>query len=53
MDDRTIPAEVRELLLGAYTPFNARDLDAALSAMHPDVEWANGMEGGYVLRLEN
>jgi ketosteroid isomerase-like protein len=32
----------------AYAAFNARDLDGALSAMQPDVEWPNGMEGGTV-----
>ena len=39
----------RALLESAYAAFNARDIDAALSAMHPDVDWANGMEGGHVL----
>ena len=37
-----------ELLTTAYEAFNARDIDRALAAMHPDVEWPNGMEGGYV-----
>ena len=46
--DSPTPADVRELLSRACAALNARDLDAALSAMHPDVEWANGMEGGYV-----
>jgi len=27
---------------------NARNIDAALATMHLDVEWPNGMEGGYV-----
>src|ERR1700685_4129178 len=36
------------LLKRAYEAFNARDIDAALAAMHPDVEWPNGMEGGTV-----
>jgi ketosteroid isomerase-like protein len=31
-----------------YRAFNARDIDAALSAMRPDVDWPNGMEGGTV-----
>ena len=39
----------RALLESAYAAFNSRDIDAALSAMHPDVDWANGMEGGRVL----
>lgn len=37
-----------ELLLKAYQSFNMRDLDAVLSVMHPDIIWANGMDGGYV-----
>jgi ketosteroid isomerase-like protein len=32
----------------AYAAFNRRDIDGALAAMHPDVEWENGMEGGFV-----
>jgi hypothetical protein len=31
-----------------YEAFNARDIDAALAGMHPDVDWPNGMEGGRV-----
>ncbi|HEX6534797.1 MAG TPA: nuclear transport factor 2 family protein [Gemmatimonadaceae bacterium] len=37
-----------EMLARAYDAFNARDIDGALAVMHPDVEWANGMDGGYV-----
>lgn len=37
-----------ELLEGAYRDFNARRIDAVLERMHPNVEWANGMEGGHV-----
>lgn len=37
-----------QLLRSAYAAFNARDIDAALAAMHADVAWPNGMEGGYV-----
>ena len=35
-----------DLLKATYAAFNRRDIDAALSAMHPQVEWPNGMEGG-------
>jgi hypothetical protein len=35
-----------QLLRAAYAAFNARDIDAALAAMHPNVDWPNGMEGG-------
>jgi nuclear transport factor 2 (NTF2) superfamily protein len=37
-----------DLLVATYAAFNARDLARALAAMHPDVDWPNGMEGGYV-----
>ncbi|MGA7220925.1 MAG: nuclear transport factor 2 family protein [Candidatus Sulfotelmatobacter sp.] len=32
----------------AYRAFNARELEAALATMQPNVEWPNGMEGGVV-----
>ena len=35
-----------DLLKATYAAFNRRDIDAALAAMHPQVEWPNGMEGG-------
>lgn len=37
-----------DLLTKAYEAFNARDLDAALWMMHPEVDWPNGWEGGRV-----
>jgi nuclear transport factor 2 (NTF2) superfamily protein len=40
--------EAFNLLGGVYAAFNARDVDRVLAAMHPDVDWPNGMEGGYV-----
>ena len=36
------------LLVEVYKAFNARDVDAVLAMMHPDVDWPNGMEGGRV-----
>jgi hypothetical protein len=38
----------RELLMAAYRDFNSRNLEAVLACLHPEVEWANGMEGGHV-----
>ena len=38
----------RELLERLYDRFNARDMEPVLAAMHEDVVWANGMEGGHV-----
>ena len=37
-----------QLLRRAYEAFNARDVEAVLALMHPDVDWPNGMEGGRV-----
>jgi ketosteroid isomerase-like protein len=37
-----------ELLKRIYDRFNARDMETVLAALHQDVSWANGMEGGYV-----
>ena len=37
-----------ELLRRVYELFNRRDIERVLAAMHPDVIWANGMEGGHV-----
>jgi len=31
-----------------YERFNARDIEAVLTALTDDVVWANGMEGGHV-----
>jgi hypothetical protein len=38
-----------ELLESLYRAFNARDIEAALARMHPDVDWPNGMEGGRMI----
>jgi SnoaL-like domain len=37
-----------ELLIHLYDRFNARDMETVLTALHEDVLWANGMEGGHV-----
>jgi hypothetical protein len=41
-------SDVVDLLKGIYDRFNARDIETVLAAMHEDVIWANGMEGGHV-----
>jgi ketosteroid isomerase-like protein len=38
--------EDERLLRRAYDAFNARDIDAVLALMHPDVDWPNAWEGG-------
>lgn len=42
-----------EILRRAYQDFNARNIEAVLSQMHPDVQWANGLEGGHVHGRDN
>ena len=38
-----------KLLEQIYDRFDARDMDSVLAAMHYDVVWANGMEGGHLV----
>ena len=37
-----------DLLKRVYDRFNARDMETVLAAIHENVIWANGMEGGHV-----
>jgi hypothetical protein len=41
--------DTEQVLAQTYAAFNARDIEAALAAMHSDVAWPNGMEGGTVV----
>jgi ketosteroid isomerase-like protein len=41
-------ADQTEFLKRLYDRFNARDMETVLAALHEDVMWANGMEGGHV-----
>lgn len=40
-------ADETEFLQNLYRDFNARNIDIVLAALHEDVIWANGMEGGH------
>ena len=40
--------DTQDLLTATYAAFNARDIDTVLEAMHPEVDWPNGWEGGRV-----
>jgi ketosteroid isomerase-like protein len=40
------PSQDIELLRAAYAAFNARDIDAALATMAPDVRWPKAFKGG-------
>jgi len=37
----------QELIKTAYAAFNARDIDAILQVMHPEVKWSRAWEGDY------
>ena len=41
-----------DTLRSAYEAFNARDIDAALALMHPEVDWPNAWERGRVTGRE-
>ena len=40
------------ILQHIYDRFNARDIDGVLATLSDDVQWANGMDGGYEHGLE-
>jgi ketosteroid isomerase-like protein len=37
---------MEQLFRHIYAAFNRREIDTVLAAMHPDVDWPNGWEGG-------
>src|ERR687898_1967503 len=41
--------EAERLLRSAYSAFNARDIEAAVELMDPEVDWPNAWEGGRVV----
>jgi len=45
---QVLTAEV-DVLRRVYAAFNRREIETVLAAMHSDVDWPNGMEGGRVL----
>jgi ketosteroid isomerase-like protein len=40
-----VAAPTERFLRRLYDAFNARDIETAIAAMHPDVDWPNAMEG--------
>ncbi len=38
----------QNFLQSLYDAFNNREIETIISAMSPDVKWANGLEGGFV-----
>ncbi|WP_394773185.1 nuclear transport factor 2 family protein [Flavobacterium sp.] len=41
--------QFEDLIKKAYTAFNERNIDNALSTMQPDVQWSKAWEGGYII----
>jgi ketosteroid isomerase-like protein len=41
--------DAEDTLRSAYRAFNARDIEAAVQLMHPEVDWPNAWEGGRVV----
>jgi len=52
MADSTSHSKHEILIEAAYSAFNSRNIDAALTLMHPDVHWPKAFEGGYVVGHE-
>ncbi|TDO77299.1 hypothetical protein EV143_10460 [Flavobacterium chryseum] len=40
--------QFEEVIKKAYSAFNERNIDNALSTMQPDVQWSKAWEGGYI-----
>lgn len=40
--------QFKDLIKHAYSAFNERDIDKALSTMQPNVQWSKAWEGGYI-----
>jgi SnoaL-like domain len=38
----------QQFLQNLYEAFNKGEIETIISVMHPDVKWANGVEGGFV-----
>ncbi|WEK34638.1 MAG: nuclear transport factor 2 family protein [Candidatus Pseudobacter hemicellulosilyticus] len=41
--------QFKDLIRKAYTAFNERNIDEALSTMQPAVQWSKAWEGGYIV----
>jgi hypothetical protein len=45
MPQAQVPQELEAFLRRTYAAFNARDVDAVMAALHPEVDWPNVLEG--------
>ncbi|RYX85265.1 nuclear transport factor 2 family protein [bacterium] len=42
------PEQQQQFVKALYEAFNRRDIETVIAQMQPDVEWANGTNGGHV-----
>ncbi|HEU4470696.1 MAG TPA: nuclear transport factor 2 family protein [Flavisolibacter sp.] len=40
--------QIHDIVRKAYLAFNSRNIDTALTTLHPNVQWPKAFEGGYV-----
>ena len=40
--------QYQPLIAKAYTAFNKRDIETALTTMQPNIQWSKAWEGGYI-----
>ncbi len=45
---KSMTTQLTDLIKKAYSAFNERDIDKALSTMQPEVQWSKAWEGGYI-----
>lgn len=48
-----VAPEMEALLRSTFDAFNRKDIDAALAAAHPDVDWPNILDGTRVVGLDD
>lgn len=46
--NKIMATQFEDVIKKAYTAFNDRDIDTALSTMQPKVQWSKAWEGGYI-----
>lgn len=48
LSHKNMVMEQKRFLQNLYDAFNKREIETIISAMRPDVKWANGLEGGFL-----
>lgn len=45
---KTMKSEIKQTIEKAYSSFNSRNIEKALSTMQKDFQWSKAWEGGYI-----